>query len=86
MLSSRRSQVFSRKGSIDRSRVSKFGVNGFEFWELRVEFSEVRDVGKSSSWVGGEAGSWWRKVVRRWELWTVTGSSRRISEKRRLVF
>jgi hypothetical protein len=68
MLSRRRSQVFSRKGSIERSRVSKFGVKGLEVWLLAIEVREARDEGKGSSLAGGEVGSWCRKAVRRWEL------------------
>lgn len=79
MLSRRRSQVFSRKGSIERSRASKLGVRGLETGEVRVEFRVEREVGDVRSEDGGGVGSWWRKLVRRWELWTVTGSSVRMS-------
>jgi hypothetical protein len=40
------------------------GVRGLEVWLLSCAFRELRVVGNGSSAVGGEAGNWWRKVVR----------------------
>ena len=40
---------------------------------------EARSCGKEGGVERGFEGSWWRKVVRRWELWIWRGSSRRMS-------
>lgn len=65
-MSRRRSQVFSRKGSSVRSRVSKF-------WS-RVSFGvdvvgpvvrAAREGGNAGVCFGGGVGSSWRNVVRR---------------------
>ena len=86
MLSRRRSHVFSRKGSIDRSRESKFGYSGWpELLLLPPDFGFIalvisaREVGRAGGSDAGGVGSWWRKEVRRWELWIWSGSSRRMS-------
>ncbi len=59
MLSRRRSAVFSRKGSMLRSRESKLGLRGAE---MAVR---VARVGGAFTGKEGEVGSWWRKEVRR---------------------
>lgn len=65
MLSRMRSHVFSRKGSMERSRLSKFGANGV------VEMSGSRDSsasdgGKSNAvFFGGSCGNWCKNDVRR---------------------
>lgn len=78
MASSRRSHVFSRKGSRLRSRCSRFGVSGgAEVLELDVSDERVGGNGRTD--LGGAEGSWWSSEVRRWELWIASGSSMRIS-------
>lgn len=76
MLSRSRSHVFSRKGSIERSKVSKEGCAGSLAGSRWMSSSEV---GRGISSESGGAGIWCRKDVRRWELWTTTGTSTRIS-------
>jgi hypothetical protein len=67
MLSRRRSQVFSRKGSIERSSESKLGARGREVSEGSCS-RVARLGGKLRALLGGGVGSWWRKEVRRCEL------------------
>jgi hypothetical protein len=78
MLSRRRSQVFSRKGSTDRSSESKFGASGKDVVRGSVRMA-AKLVGNLSSSSGASEGSWWRSEVRRCELWMVRGSSTRMS-------
>jgi hypothetical protein len=78
MLSRRRSQFFSRKGSMLRDRLSKLGVK-VEDLEKGLDSRALREGGRS---VGPEVlghCSWWMKVVIRCELWISTGSSSKIS-------
>ena len=44
-----------------------------------LERREERFGGKVRGWEGGVVGSWWRREVRRWELWILRGSSWRMS-------
>ena len=84
MVSRRRSQVFSRKGSMERSRASRLGFKG---WAGNVVFVSEANVGGGGGVpIGGVEGSWWRSEVSRCELWTVKGSSSRMSWKRRPDF
>ena len=79
MLSRRRSQVFSREGSMLRSRVSRLGASGLGEMAGSWESAE-REVGKSRVfWEGGGCGRSCRKEVRRYELWIWSGSSMRMS-------
>lgn len=59
MLSRRRSQDFSRKGSIDRSRDSRLGASGAEVSSGSLSRA-ARLGGKVSSVFAGAEGSWWR--------------------------
>ena len=74
MASRRRSEDFSRKGSMLRVREVKFGAKG-EGWCGRV-LREGGIVGGLE--VGGE-GRVCRNEVRKWELWIVRGSSSKMS-------
>lgn len=63
--SSIRSQLFSRKGSMLRSRESRLGAKGLELTSGSRE-SSAREEGKSRAvFAGGAWGTWWRKLVRR---------------------
>lgn len=77
-MSRRESQVLERKGSMLRASVSKFGASG-EKSVSGFDWRAEREVGSWSGSEGGLTGSWWRKVVRRCELWIVRGSSCRMS-------
>lgn len=85
MASRRESQVWVRKGSMLRERLSRLGVRGvgLVFWgEERMEEREGGSVGREvveEDEEDGERGSWWRKLVTRWELWIWRGSSTRMS-------
>jgi len=60
-----RSQLFSRKGSMLRSRESRLGAKGLELTSGSRE-SSARDEGKSRAvFAGGAWGTWCRKLVRR---------------------
>lgn len=78
MDSRRRSQDFSRKGSMLRSRESKLGASDV-LLTFGSDFSDAREDGKSRAVFGGSTGSWCRSDVRMCELWMVSGSSMRIS-------
>lgn len=78
MLSRRRSQVFSRKGSTERSRESKLGARGKDVRLVSLRMLD-RLAGNLSSSSGASEGSWWRSEVRRCELWMARGSSTRMS-------
>lgn len=56
-----------------RSRESKLGLRGAG---VDIKVARVGGVFKGGE---GEEGIWWRKEVRRWELWIWMGSSRRMS-------
>lgn len=86
MLSRRRSQVFSRKGSMLRSRESRFGASGGRGVAFEGSEREARVGGNVRASFGGALGRLWRKDVRRCELWIVTGSSWRMSWYRRPLF
>lgn len=77
MLSRRRSEVWERKGSMERARDCRFGVRG-----AGAALRAWRDVG-SVSGLGDEeeeeGGRVCKYEVNRWELWMVRGSSSRIS-------
>jgi hypothetical protein len=68
MLSRRRSQVFSRKGSMDRSRLSRLGASGGSGVALEGRDKEASVGGKVSGDVAGAPGRLWRKEVSRCEL------------------
>ena len=59
MASSSKSQFFSRKGSMLRERLSKFGARTEED-ASGPEVSAARDGGRSRSSEGGGEGSWCR--------------------------
>lgn len=63
MLSRSRSQDFSRNGSMDKSRASRFGLRGFEK-VVSEEYREASEEGKSRGLDGGGAGSWCRNDVK----------------------
>lgn len=77
MLSKRRSEVWERKGSMERARDCRFGVKGAGA-ALRA-CSEVGSEGELVDVDEEEGGRVCRYEVRRWELWMVRGSSSRIS-------
>ena len=79
MLSRSRSQVFSRKGSMERSSESSEGLGGG--WTLGSRSISASELGNSTGSELGGAGTWWRKEVRRCELWMMTGYSTRTSLK-----
>lgn len=79
MLSRRRSEVWERKGSMERARDCRFGVKG-----AGAALSACREVGSESELVDEEeeeeeGGRVCKYEVNRWELWMVRGSSSRIS-------
>jgi len=63
MLSRRRSQLFSRKGSMERSSDSKFGASGEEV-SRGSDSRAARLTGSFKSFFAGGVGSWWRNEVR----------------------
>jgi hypothetical protein len=65
MLSRSRSQVFSRKGSIERSRASKLGYRVADVLLGDFAVISASDVGNSRAEVGACDGSWCRNDVRR---------------------
>lgn len=80
MASRRRSEVWERKGSMDRVRVERLGWRGEG--RLWVGGSSEREFGILEGFVvlvDGVVGRVWRKEVRRWELWIWRGSSWRMS-------
>lgn len=78
MASRRRSEVWERKGSMDKVRVERLGCKGEG--RLCVGGSSEREFGICWEAVEeGEDGRVCRKEVRRWELWIWRGSSRRMS-------
>lgn len=78
MASRSRSQFFSRKGSMLNDRLSKLGERTLDC-AMGPFLSAASEGGRSRGSDGKGDGSWWRKDVRRWELWILTGSSTRMS-------
>ena len=82
MASRRRSEVWERKGSIERVRVERLGCKGEG--RLCVGGNSESEFGILGGFmldtvVVGVVGRVWRKEVRRWELWIWRGSSWRMS-------
>lgn len=77
MLSRRRSEVWARKGSMDKARDCKLGVSGAGA-TLRAWREGGRERGGADE-EEEEGGRVCRYEVKRWELWMVRGSSRRMS-------
>lgn len=74
------SQCFSRKGSRVSSRASRLVSRGrLGVFVVGVFVREASEGGKEGVFVGGGVGSSWRRVVRMWLLWMVTGSSVKMS-------
>ena len=75
MLSRRRSEVWERKGSMERARDCRFGVKG-----AGAALRACKEVGSESGLVDDEDGGRVCKYeVNRCELWMVRGSSSKIS-------